>query len=165
MNEPDDLLEVLRRAVAALTGLLVLALLLAGSSVYLFFFYEPVPETLEMTMIQPPAAIEMKSETQNVDPALPVLDAETGFIVDTGWELVKTNCTGCHAATLVTQNKASRDGWEGMIRWMQRTQKLWDLGENEAAILDYLAKNYAPENKGRRPNLAEVEWYELNLEE
>jgi len=165
MIEPNDLLEVLRRAVVVLTVLFVLVLLLAGSSVYLFFFYEQVPETIEMTLTEPPAATMIKGEAKIPDPALPVLDGETGFIVDTGWELVKANCTGCHAATLVTQNKATREGWEGMIRWMQRTQKLWDLGENEAAILDYLAKNYAPENKGRRPNLAEVEWYELNVTE
>jgi hypothetical protein len=165
MKEPDELLEVLRRAVAALAGLFALALVLAGTTVYLFFFYQPPPEPLEMTLAEPPASTEMKGETAASDTALPALDAETGFIVDTGWELVKTNCTGCHAASLVTQNKATREGWEGMIRWMQRTQKLWELGENETAILDYLAKNYAPENKGRRPNLAELEWYELNLEE
>ena len=88
-------------------------------------------------------------------------DAETGLILDAGWELVKVNCTGCHSAALVTQNRATREGWEGMIRWMQRTQKLWELGESEQAILDYLAKNYAPEDKGRRENLKDIEWYEL----
>lgn len=165
MIEPNDLMEVLRRAVVVLTILLVFALLLAGSSVYLFFFYEPVPETHEIILTEPPAASDMKGETQSSDTALHVLDTKTGFIIDTGWDLAKTNCTGCHAASLVTQNKATREGWEGMIRWMQRTQKLWDLGENETPILDYLAKNYAPENKGRRPNLQEVEWYELDLSE
>ena len=49
-----------------------------------------------------------------------------------------------------------------MIRWMQAEQKLWDLGENEDKILDYLAKNYAPENKGRRPILTDIDWYELD---
>ena len=44
---------------------------------------------------------------------------------------------------------------------MQETQELWDLGNNEAPILDYLAKHYGPENKGRRENLEDIEWYEL----
>ena len=45
---------------------------------------------------------------------------------------------------------------------MQETQKLWDLGENEDIILDYLAEHYAPEDIGRRKNLENIEWYELD---
>jgi hypothetical protein len=37
-----------------------------------------------------------------------------------------------------------------MIRWMQETQGLWPLGENEVPVLDYLATNYGPVNVGRR---------------
>jgi hypothetical protein len=44
---------------------------------------------------------------------------------------------------------------------MQQTQGLWDLGDNEKPILDYLAKNYAPEDAGRRKQLTNVEWYIL----
>ena len=50
-----------------------------------------------------------------------------------------------------------------MIEWMQATQGLWDLGENEPIILDYLATNYAPEEVGRRANLEEVAYYMLDL--
>jgi len=50
-----------------------------------------------------------------------------------------------------------------MIRWMQQTQNLWDLGEDEEAIVTYLATYYAPEQKGRREVLTNIEWY--NLEE
>ena len=48
-----------------------------------------------------------------------------------------------------------------MIRWMQETQNLWDLGTNEELILDYLAKHYAPDEAGRRPNLPSPTWYVL----
>ena len=91
----------------------------------------------------------------------------TGLKVDKGWQIVRGTCTACHSAKLVTQNRATREGWKKMIVWMQETQNLWDLGEQEDLILDYLAANYAPEEAGRRPNLdlAEVEWYILELDE
>ena len=31
-----------------------------------------------------------------------------------------------------------------MIRWMQETQGLWPLGEDEDRVLNYLAANYGP---------------------
>jgi len=53
-----------------------------------------------------------------------------------------------------------------MIRWMQETQGLWQLGKNEPIILDYLAKHYAPEEVVRRPGLdvAAIEWYILETQ-
>ena len=87
----------------------------------------------------------------------------TGLIADRNFELIVTNCTGCHAAELVIQNKQTADGWKSIIEWMQEKQNLWDLGKDESKIIDYLAKNYAPENVGRRKNLeiAEEDWYVL----
>lgn len=89
------------------------------------------------------------------------IDQATGLIVDSSLPLVVGNCTGCHSAKLITQNRATREGWKSMIVWMQETQKLWDLGENEDEILDYLAEHYAPEQEGRRENLQNIEWYNL----
>ena len=90
----------------------------------------------------------------------------TGLIADEGLKLVIANCTACHSAKLVTQNHADRAGWEKMIRWMQSSQNLWDLGQQEDVILDYLSKNYSPDqssknNTGRRAPLMNIEWYEL----
>jgi hypothetical protein len=85
----------------------------------------------------------------------------TGFIQDEHIELIIGNCTNCHSAKMVTQNRATREGWLSMIRWMQETQGFWDLGDNEKLILDYLEKNYAPENKGRRAPLTNIDWYAL----
>ena len=87
----------------------------------------------------------------------------TGLIMDEGVLEVSRTCGACHSLDLVTQNRADREGWKEIIVWMQETQKLWDLGENEPIILDYLSKNYAPENTGRRKNLEGIEWYELEL--
>lgn len=80
-------------------------------------------------------------------------DPETGLAKEPGIDAVKANCTACHSAMLITQSRATREGWLAMIRWMQETQRLWPLGEQEDAILDYLAKNYGPSFRGRRPPL------------
>ncbi|MFY0688439.1 MAG: cytochrome C [Cyclobacteriaceae bacterium] len=108
-------------------------------------------------LLSPP--VEQDSQQEVVAANLPIdldewIDAE-------GVEIVAQNCAACHSAKLVTQNRATKEGWLSIIRWMQSTQNLWDLGENEAIILKYLSENYAPQKKGRRTNLESIEWYKL----
>lgn len=95
------------------------------------------------------------------------IHVQTGLAYAPGFDLVRANCTVCHSAKLVTQNRASREGWDQMIIWMQEKQGLWELGEKKAPILDYLSTHYAPMKKGRRDNLdvAKIEWYILNLDD
>ena len=88
------------------------------------------------------------------------IHVRTGFVEDIGLMETVNNCTNCHSSKLVTQNRMSKERWVATIKWMQETQNLWNLGGNEAIIVNYLAKNYAPENKGRRENLSNIEWYE-----
>jgi cytochrome c5 len=89
-------------------------------------------------------------------------DATTGLYLDENLKFVQAHCTGCHSAKLITMNRFTRDGWKEKIVWMQQTQKLWDLGEAEPKVLDYLAKYYAPEERQlRRQPLGVKEWYEL----
>ncbi|MGA0558242.1 hypothetical protein ACO2Q8_16400 [Larkinella sp. VNQ87] len=91
-------------------------------------------------------------------------DPNTGLVVDERLNLIVGHCTACHSSKLILQNRFTRDGWKEKIRWMQRTQKLWDLGESEPAVLDYLVKYYGPEQKtfdGRRKPLTPVQWYKL----
>ena len=85
----------------------------------------------------------------------------TGLVEDEGLMTVVAHCTACHSAQLVIQNRMNRERWNATIRWMQETQNLWDLGPNEDVILDYLAAHYSPEEMGRRANLTQIEWYEL----
>jgi hypothetical protein len=89
------------------------------------------------------------------------LDAQTGLVLAPGFQVVKSNCVRCHSPQLITAKRATREGWEGTIRWMQATQGLGDLGKEEALILDYLAKHYAPTQEGRRPPLKDITWYRL----
>jgi hypothetical protein len=91
------------------------------------------------------------------------IDESTGLVVSEHLNLVIANCTGCHSSKLITQFHTDRQGWLEKIRWMQQKQKLWDLGESEPKILDYLAKNYPPSEKvNRRAALKGIEWYKLN---
>lgn len=86
------------------------------------------------------------------------VDDETGLVIDEGFETVKKNCTLCHSAKLITQNRMDRQGWLETIRWMQETQGLRQFDpDTEKKILDYLSTHYAPEKTYRRPPLS-VEW-------
>lgn len=79
------------------------------------------------------------------------IDEQTGLIRKPGWEQVRTHCGGCHSHALVTSQRADRQTWLDMIRWMQATQNLWQLEPaTEAQILDYLAANYPPQPNRRR---------------
>jgi len=94
------------------------------------------------------------------------IHVKTGLKADENLQLIIGTCTSCHSAKLITQNRATREGWKNMIVWMQETQGLNDLGKDEPIVLDYLAKHYAPKKEGRRANLdvEAIKWYVLNLE-
>lgn len=86
--------------------------------------------------------------------AEPLIDKDTGLIVAPGFEEVRQTCTVCHSPMLITQNKANREGWLEMIRWMQKNQGLRQLEpELEKTILDYLSTNYGQTTTSRRPPL------------
>lgn len=89
------------------------------------------------------------------------IHVRTGFVDAEGLMTVVNNCTNCHSAKLVIQNRMNKERWISTIRWMQETQNLWDLGKNEDIIVDYLVANYPPSKKGRREILKDIEWYVL----
>lgn len=86
---------------------------------------------------------------------------KTGFIEAPGMMETIQNCTNCHSSKLVIQNRMNAERWKSTIKWMQETQNLWALGENEAIIINYLVANYPPKKKGRREVLADIKWYQL----
>lgn len=149
----------LERLLASLLGfvksIFVLVLLLVFSTIYFAKFYDPADFESEDDLSE----VIMEKEPEISDDGIHVA---TGLIADVNYELVVTNCTNCHSSKLITQNRATKEGWRSMIEWMQETQNLWELGENEDKIIDYLAKNYAPDKQSRRQNLKDVEWYELD---
>ena len=80
-------------------------------------------------------------------------DPVTGLKIAPGWELIRMHCGACHSYKLVTSQRADREGWYDMIKWMQQTQNLWGLDPViESQILDYLSKTYSSrENLRRQP--------------
>ncbi|MBC9794422.1 monoheme cytochrome C [Sinomicrobium weinanense] len=89
------------------------------------------------------------------------IHVRTGLVEAEGLMTVVNNCTNCHSAKLITQNRMTKERWVTTIRWMQETQNLWDLGANEDIIIDYLVQNYPPRKKGRRQGLGNINWYKL----
>lgn len=48
--------------------------------------------------------------------------------------------------------------WNETIKWVQKTQNLWELGDN-SQLFSY---NYTPKKYGqRRTNLTHIEWHEV----
>lgn len=133
--------------------LIIFTLLVVGLAL-VFLGVNPEEEQAPDPYVEEQAPQEV---TEGIDPA-------TGLVIGEGMNLVIGHCTGCHSAKLITQNRFDSEGWIRVIRWMQETQNLWDLGDSEKAIVDYLSKHYAPEFTGRRMPLPPVEWYELKEE-
>ncbi|WP_420603199.1 monoheme cytochrome C [Flagellimonas sp.] len=147
-NNFEDQVKALSRTL--LLFLILLVVLIGG-----LFYYIKYPEELHPKEEYQEVLAEVDNEIENG------IHVATGFIVDDGMQATIQNCTNCHSAKLVTQNRMSKEGWKATIKWMQETQNLWDLGSNEETIVTYLAKNYAPVAKGRRQNLENIDWYEL----
>lgn len=110
--------------------------------------------------------IRRQERSENWDLVENGIHVKTGLKADEDLQLIIGACTSCHSAKLITQNSATRVGWKNMIVWMQETQGLPDLGDQEPRILNYLSRHYAPKEVGRRENLdlGAIEWYILNLD-
>ncbi len=117
--------------------------------------------TLLACETKPQTAASTTEETSVDALVMPEVNEATGLVMDETFPLIIANCTSCHSAKLITQNRATREGWSSMIDWMQATQGLWQFDDHEPQILDYLAKYYGPVETGRRENLRVEEWYEL----
>ena len=160
MMNPEEKFQQNARAIHKMLGLIfVFFAVIGGMLVYLLI--DPGLTAFDSGPATELVAVATEAPEEDFDKIENGIHLRTGFVEGEGLMTVVNNCTNCHSAKLVTQNRMSRDRWEATIRWMQETQNLWDLGNNEAIILDYLATYYAPEKKGRRQNLTNIEWYVL----
>lgn len=152
----DQFLRLVKWTTRAASLILVTLMMIGAGVSYFHFFYQPNHRSSEI-------AVQEVENVKSVD-LTEVKDGihiPTGLVADVDLNLVITNCTACHSSKLIIQNRATADGWRSLIRWMQSTQNLWNLGENEEKIVAYLAKNYPPVGQGRRKPLENIEWYEL----
>ncbi|MEJ1222019.1 monoheme cytochrome C [Sediminicola sp. 1XM1-17] len=143
-----------RRKRLLIRGFLMMVVLL---SVF-FYYYDESGLSLSNTSDNEVEYFDIEEDTERIEKGIHL---RTGFVDAVGMQEVINNCTNCHSAKLVTQNRMSKEGWIATIRWMQKTQNLWDLGDNESIIVDYLAEHYGPINKGRREGLKNIDWYTL----
>ncbi len=158
MEEKDNFREQVRSIYRLLTTLFVLFVLTAAGVIYLLS--DPTlsafrgSETTE-------EYVEVIPEEDDWDKIENGIHVRTGLKDAEGLMTVVNNCTNCHSARLVMQNRMNEERWVATIRWMQETQNLWDLGKNEEIIVKYLVTNYPPKKKGRREILNNITWYEL----
>ena len=158
MENPTNKFEQSARAISRMMGIIFAMFMVVGA----FLVYVMIDPTLSAFRPAPEVAVVAPVETEDdFDKIEKGIRARTGFVEGEGVMTGVNNCTNCHSAKLVTQNRMNEEGWRATIVWMQETQNLWDLGKNEDIIVDYLATYYAPQKKGRRQNLTDIEWYVL----
>ncbi|PTM10505.1 MAG: monoheme cytochrome C [Bacteroidetes bacterium] len=155
MNKEEAFRAQVRKVYQLLMLLFALFVITGGGLVYYmvnpsFFDFKSKSETVVAT----PLEVDEDRIENGIHVRTGLLDAE-------GLMVVVNNCTNCHSAKLVTQNRMNTERWNATIKWMQETQNLWDLGGNQEIIVNYLVSNYPPIDKGRRMILVDIDWYEL----
>jgi len=139
-----------------LYGCIYLMLGLAISLFYISIFHPSI-----LTSSSKSEDITAKVEDEYDNTIENGIHLRTGLVDAEGLMIVVNNCTTCHSAQLITQNRMTAERWNETIKWMQETQNLWELGSNQEVIVDYLVTNYPQPKKGRRMVLKDIEWYEL----
>ena len=149
--EPD-FLKSIRRALHL--GILALSLMVVAYTLLGYYLIDPSLSFFD-TKEEVIVVVDDPDRIENG------IHLRTGLIEAEGLMTVVNNCTNCHSSKLVIQNRMNTERWNATIKWMQETQNLWSLGDNQEIIVNYLVSNYPPKKKGRRENLADIEWYEL----
>jgi len=80
-------------------------------------------------------------------------DPATGLAIAKSWNLVATHCMLCHSTKGFTAVRLDRKNWEKIIRTMQEKNGLWQLGDIEPKILDYLEQNYGLSEENYNPKI------------
>jgi hypothetical protein len=155
MSEKDNFTKLVNIAYTLISVASLLFVLLG--SFLLYYWIDPnlsafraKSESMNsVTMVEDPNKIENG------------IHVRTGLKEAEGLMTVVRNCTSCHSSKLVIQNRMNAETWNATIKWMQETQNLWPLGENQEVIVNYLVTNYPPTKKGRREKLTNIDWYDL----
>lgn len=155
MSGEQDFREGVRRIFYRLMGLF--SLFMIAGAILIYYMIDPDFSAFKS---EKNTYVVMDAE-EDIDRIENGIHVRTGLKEGEGLMVVVNNCTNCHSAKLVTQNRMSEERWNATIKWMQETQNLWDLGKNQDVIVSYLVSNYPVEDVGRRAPLTNIEWYEL----
>jgi len=155
MNKEEAFRVQVRKLYRSLTLFFALFVIAGGGIVYYMYNPDRLDFNSKSDTI---VAVPIEEDEDRIEKGIHV---RTGLVEAEGLMTVVNNCTNCHSAKLVTQNRMTTEGWNTTIKWMQETQNLWDLGGNQEIIVNYLVTNYPPIAKGRRMILTDIEWYEL----
>ncbi len=154
MTEQETFRAQARQVYRIFLGFFALLLISGSGLAYYLFNPDLFDSNLKSKIVMAPVELDEDLIENGIHVRTGLVDAE-------GLMLVVNNCTNCHSAKLVTQNRMTAEGWNVTIKWMQETQNLWDLGGNQELIVNYLVDNYPLIAKGRRMVLKDIEWYEL----
>lgn len=157
MEDQERFRQQLQQVSRLMSGIMILFFIMAGVVVYLLVD----PELSAFSKKEKVTYVDLVQEEEDYDKIENGIHVRTGLKDGDGLMTVVNNCTNCHSALLVTQNRMTAERWRTTIKWMQETQNLWDLGKNEEIIINYLVTNYPPQKKGRRMNLENIDWYVL----
>ncbi|TLP81711.1 monoheme cytochrome C [Maribacter sp. ACAM166] len=157
MEEHEKIRQGIRKIYRLFIGIFSLFAVLAIAIIYML----NNPDALSRKKNIPEAEYVAVPEEEDYDKIENGIHLRTGLLEAEGLTEVINNCTNCHSAKLVMQNRMNKERWIATIRWMQETQNLWDLGNNEEIIVNYLVTNYPSKKKGRREILTDIEWYAL----
>lgn len=157
MAREDDFVRIVKRAVQLVLTALIMVIFSGGLIVYYiadpdFSLFRSAPEL-----------VINKVEVDEFDRIENGIHVRTGLVDAEGLMTVVNNCTYCHSAKIILQNRMNTERWNATIKWMQETQNLGDLGSNQEVIVNYLVTNYPPKVVGRRENLTNIDWYELEI--
>lgn len=140
--------------------LLVVSLVLLAGGTLVYYAIDPHFSAFQLTKVPLVAThnVSAEDEPNKIENGIHV---RTGLVDAEGLMTVVNNCTSCHSAKIILQNRMTADRWNATIKWMQKTQNLGDLGSNQEVIVNYLVTNYPPKMVGRREILTNIDWYEL----
>ena len=81
------------------------------------------------------------------------------------WLLVRAHCTSCHSSQILKNLQLPREAWENVIKRMQEEEGLWELGDDESKILNYLVTYFGPRSESvkRRSRRAPIAPYKSQL--
>lgn len=153
MNRDEDFYRKIKKAEK--TAKFAILFTLLATVLLLFSIYDPTLSIFDNNEELYEEAFVDEDKIENG------IHIRTGLKDAKGLMTVVNNCTNCHSAKLVTQNRMNAKRWNETIKWMQEKQNLWDLGKNQEIIVNYLVQNYPVEKVGRRISLSNIDWYEL----